>query len=176
MWCLNMVPTRAQNQSASPDQGRVASLHVHPQHSGDPFLTLPEIELVAGKGIREDIRYFNRKSKSTGQLSQRQVTLMEREQIQGHSLHFGIPMMEPGVVRSNIETTGISLQQLVGYEIQVGEAVLFLYEPRTPCHQMERIHPGLQQAMKNGKQGVLAQVLRSGTVRVRDAIRVLRRV
>ncbi|MDB6033931.1 MAG: hypothetical protein JWM16_4269 [Verrucomicrobiales bacterium] len=151
-------------------------MHVHPQHSGDPFLPLPEIELVAGKGIREDIRYFNRKSKSSGQPTKRQVTLIEREQIREHSEAFGIAIIEPGVVRSNIETTGIPLQHLVGYEIQVGEAVVFLYEPRTPCHQMERIHPGLQQRMKDGKQGVLAQVIRSGHVRVGDPIKALRKI
>ena len=41
---------------------------------------------------------------------------------------------------------------------------------------MERIQPGLQERMKNGKQGVLAQVVRSGKVRVGDEIRVLRRI
>jgi MOSC domain-containing protein YiiM len=165
-----------QKQSAGLAHGRVASLHVHPERSGDPLITLSEFELVAGKGIREDIRYFNKKSKSTGQPTRRQVSLIEREQIQEHSHHFGIPLIQPGIVRSNIETTLISLQPLVGWEIQVGEAVVFLYEPRTPCHKMERIHPGLQQQMKNGKQGVLAQVVRSGTVRVGDEIRALRRI
>lgn len=169
------MPTQ-QSKSRGAPNGQVASLHVHPEQSGAPLLTLDALELVARKGIREDIRYFNRKSRSTGQPTRRQVTLIEREQIQEHADFFGIPTISPGVVRSNIETTGIGLQDLLGWEVQVGEAVLFFYEPRTPCFQMERIHPGLQDQMKNGRQGVLAQVIRSGMVRVGDPIQKLRQV
>jgi hypothetical protein len=171
-----MIATRVQAKTKRPETGRVASLHVHPEQSGGALITLKTIKLVAGKGIREDIRYFNRKSKSTGQPTRRQVTLIEREQIQEHSDFFHIPMIEPGVVRSNIETTGIALPPLVGWEVEIGEALILIYEPRTPCFQMERIHLGLQQRMKNGRQGVLAQVIRSGTVRVGDAVQKVRRL
>jgi MOSC domain-containing protein YiiM len=51
------------------------------------------------------------------------------------------------------------------------EAILFLYEPRTPCPKMYAIHPGLQESMKNARQGVLGQVVRSGLIRVGDPIR-----
>lgn len=169
------MPTK-QSKAKDPVPGQIASLHVHPEQSGAPLLTLDALDLVAGKGIREDIRYFNRKSRRTGQPTRRQVTLIEREQIQEHANFFGIHAFSPGVVRSNIETAAIRLQELLGWEVQVGEAVLFFYESRTPCFQMDRIHPGLQEQMKNGRQGVLAQVVRSGKVRVGDAIQKLRQV
>jgi MOSC domain-containing protein YiiM len=54
--------------------------------------------------------------------------------------------------------------------MEVGEAVLLFYEARTPCHKMDRIAPGLQALMSQGRQGVLAQVIRSGKIRVGDKI------
>jgi MOSC domain-containing protein YiiM len=63
---------------------------------------------------------------------------------------------------------------LVSYlhrEMEVGEAVLLFYEARTPCWKMDRIAPGLQAMMSQGRQGVLAQVVRSGWIRTGDAMR-----
>jgi hypothetical protein len=157
----------------SSNEGVVASLHVHPAISGGPLLNLECIELVQDQGIREDSRYFNRKSRSTGQPSKRQVTLIEREQIEEHLDQLGIPPIPAGTVRSNIETAGISLRELLGCQVQLGQAVLLAYEARTPCEKMDQIHPGLCEQMKHGRQGVLAQVLKSGIVRVGDAIRKL---
>lgn len=129
------------------------------------------MHLVAGKGIKEDGRYFGRTSRSTGQPSRRQVTLIEREVIAGHAAIFGVDALHPGEVRSNIETTGIDLQSLVGRDVQVGEAVVHFYEPRTPCAKMDALLSGLRKAMENGRQGVLAFVVQSGAVAVGDAIR-----
>jgi MOSC domain-containing protein YiiM len=55
--------------------------------------------------------------------------------------------------------------------MEVGEAVLLFYEARTPCWKMDRIAPGLQAMMSQGRQGVLAQVVRSGWIRTGDAMR-----
>jgi MOSC domain-containing protein YiiM len=151
----------------------VASLHVHPSEPGKSLVPVERIELVEEKGIREDSRYFNRKSRTTGQPSKRQVTLIEREQIEEHSNELGITHIEPGVVRSNVETTGIYLQELVGLEVEIGEARVLITEARTPCQKMDLIHPGLRARMENARQGVLAQVVRSGMVRVGDRIRKL---
>src|SRR5262245_39370555 len=116
--------------------GRVASLHLHPTESGEPFLTVEEFEVVEHKGIRGEPRYYERISRSTGKPSRRQVSLIEREQIAEHAMALGLESIPPGAVRSNIETFGINLVSLVGKQIQIGDAVLFLYEPRTPCDQM----------------------------------------
>jgi len=164
---------RTRLNELSSEEGFVASLHVHPPEPGGPLIGVAQIELVEQKGIREDSRYFNRKSRTTGQPGKRQVTLIECEQIEEHSKELGIAHLQAGVVRSNIETTGISLQELVGLQVQIGEAVLLIYEPRTPCQKMDLIHPGLRARMENARQGVLAQVMRSGMVRVGDGIRKL---
>jgi len=153
--------------------GRVASLHVHPAESEAAMLSLESITLVAGNGIVEDVRYFDRKNRS-GEPRRRQVTLIEREQISEHAAVLGLTSIPAGRVRSNIETDGISLIDCIGKQLQIGEAILFIYDPRAPCAKMDAVVPGLRELMKNSRQGVLAQVIRSGTVRVGDAIEVCR--
>lgn len=151
--------------------GRVTSLHLHPPKSGEPLRAVPEIEVVAQKGIRGNGRYFGRMSRSTGQPSKRQITLIEREQIAEHAAAFGLERLPPGTVRSNIETEGINLISLIGQEVRVGKAILLFYEARTPCEKMDRICEGLRAAMEDNRQGVLAQVIRGGMIRIGDEIR-----
>ena len=161
------------NQTTPSPSGRVASLHLHPVTAGAPLESPTEVQLIAGKGIEGDTRYFARLSRHTGQPTRRQVTLMEREQIAEHAVALGMKSIAPGLVRSNIETTDIDLVSLVGHEVEIGEAVLFLHAPRDPCEKMDKICQGLRELMLPNRQGVLAEVRRSGKVRVGDEIRVL---
>jgi hypothetical protein len=46
--------------------GRVASLHLHPAEPGAPLQSVELIEVVAGKGIARNGRYFGRVRRSTG--------------------------------------------------------------------------------------------------------------
>ena len=59
---------------------------------------------------------------------------------------------------------------LAGRDIRVGEAVLHIAAPRDPCHKMDEIAPGLRERMTNDKQGVLAVIVQSGTIKNGDAI------
>jgi len=156
--------------SSSGAVGRVASLHLHPGEPGDPLRTVSQLEVVAGKGIAGEPRYFGKLSRRTGQPSRRQISLIEREQIAEHAATLGLESIPPGAVRANIETTGIDLGKLIGRQIQIGDAILFLYEARTPCQRMDAICLGLRGLMENSRQGVLAEILRSGTIRSDDPI------
>jgi len=152
--------------------GRVASLHLHPTEPGAPLQAVEAIELVATEGIVGDERYFGRRSRTNGQPSRRQVSLIEREQIAEHAVALGLPTIAPGAVRSNIETTGIQLVPFVGREIEIGEAVLFINAPRDPCAKMDALCRGLRELMLNDRQGVMAEVRRSGKIRVGDSVKV----
>jgi MOSC domain-containing protein YiiM len=152
-----------------PQSGRVESLHIHPNIAGEPLIPCAEFNLVAEKGIREDKRYFARRNRQ-GNPSKRQVTLIEREILQTHAAALGLADFDPGQVRSNIETSGIDLTSLIGSEVQVGEAILQFVERRTPCHKMDALAPGLRAIMENGRQGVIAVVVKSGRVRPGDLI------
>lgn len=149
--------------------GLVASLHLHPEQRGAAFSTVEEIEVAEGLGIKDNPRYFARTSRSGG-YSKRQVSLIEREQIAEHAVVLGLKSIPPGVVRANIETSGINLIALIGQQVQIGEAILFFYEGRTPCEKMDLICPGLRDLMSNNRQGVMAQVIRPGRIRVGDSI------
>lgn len=153
--------------------GRVASLHLHPPTPGAPLLPIDCVELVEAKGIQGDSRYFGRLSRDTGNPARRQVSLIEREQIAEHAIALGLEGIPPGAVRSNVETTGIDLVSFLGQEVKIGEAVLFLHAPRDPCQKMDAICQGLRERMLNNRQGVLAEVRCSGSVRVGDEIRVI---
>jgi len=150
--------------------GRVESVHLHPREPGEALTSVQALEVVEDKGILDNPRYFERVSKSTGQPSRRQVSLIEREQIAQHAATLGLESIPPGAVRSNIETSGIDLVSLVGREVQIGTAVLLLYAPRDPCEKMDRICQGLREEMMNNRQGVLAEVVRSGRIHVGDQI------
>ena len=143
--------------------GTVASLHLHPIEAGAPLTEVDSIELVEAQGIRDNPRYFVRDTK-------RQVSLIEREQLAEHATALGHPPFPPGVARANMETVGLDLVALAGQSVKIGDAVLIFYEPRTPCHKMDALAPGLRERMENGRQGVLAQVVESGTIRVGDEI------
>ena len=146
--------------------GRVASLHLHPATGGAPMASAVMLELEAGKGIVGNRRYFNRGSR-------RQVTLIEREVLAEHASHLGIPGIDPGQARSDIETEGIDLVAIVGRRIQLGAATVEIHSPRDPCYKMDAIAPGLCELMKPNKQGVIATVIHSGVVCCGDGIRIL---
>jgi MOSC domain-containing protein YiiM len=152
--------------------GTVASLHIHAKEPGAVMQNVQEVEVIESKGIFNEPRYFGRKNRDTGEPSKRQVTLMEREQVAEHATALGLEAIPPGAVRSNIETTGIDLVSLIGKEIEIGDAILLLYGPRDPCEKMDAICQGLRELMMNNRQGVLAQVVRTGKIRTGARIRV----
>lgn len=133
------------------------------------MLSYVELDFVAGQGIVQDKRYFGRKSRN-GDPTRRQVTLIAREQIAEHAAVLGLEAIASGLVRANIETEGIDLVPLCGRTVRIGAAVLLIGKPRDPCHKMDLIAPGLKNLMAAGKQGVLAQVITSGKVRLQDEI------
>jgi MOSC domain-containing protein YiiM len=153
--------------------GSIASLHLHPSEPGEPFHSVASIDLIAAKGIAGNPRYFGRVSRSTGKPSRRQISLIEREQLAGHAAVLGLPSLPPGAARANIETLGINLIALIGHRVRIGDAVLFLYEARDPCDKMDAVAPGLKDLMRDSRQGVLAEVIETGCVRVGDRIEVL---
>lgn len=151
-------------ETDNPILGRVASLHLHSELAGEGMQEALMVELIAGKGIAGNPRYSKRPTR-------RQVTLIEREILEEHAAVMGLDEIAPGVVRSNIETTGVWFRELIGKRVRIGSsAVLYLYEARIPCHKMDAVARGLRRLMEGGKQGVLAQVVVSGVIQTGDTI------
>ncbi len=99
--------------------------------------------------------------------SSRQVLLMDLETLEALALW-------PGAVRENITLRGLPFHQLrPGDRLQIGDALLEITKPCTPCARMDEIRPGLQEALR-GRRGVLARVLESGWIRRGDPVHWLK--
>jgi len=97
---------------------------------------------------------------------QRQVLLMDQETLQALEL-------SPGVVRENITTKGLDVNGLEpGRRLRVGEVLLEVTAPCTPCGLMEKIRPGLRKEIC-GRRGTLCRVLAGGVIRRGETIEKL---
>ena len=124
---------------------------------GEPMREFEEVFAVENKGLQDCI---HGRSESI-----RQVLLMDQETLE----EFGIA---PGRARENITTRGIELGKLVlGQRLRVGEAQLEVTNPCTPCHQMDEIRQGLQEALR-GRRGLLCRVVEPGRIRRGDRIEI----
>jgi MOSC domain-containing protein YiiM len=100
--------------------------------------------------------------------SSRQVLLMDSETLEA----FGV---DPGRAKENITTRGIALGTLpLGQQLRVGEARLEVTKPCTPCHHMDEIKQGLQEAIR-GRRGLLCRVVQAGRIRRGDRIEIAER-
>ncbi|HSZ19774.1 MAG TPA: MOSC domain-containing protein [Candidatus Acidoferrum sp.] len=122
---------------------------------GEPMREFEEVIAVENKGLQDCLHG------RSGSI--RQVLLMDDETLE----EFGIA---PGRARENITTRGIALGKLpLGQRLRAGEALLEVTKPCTPCHQMDEIRQGLQEAIR-GRRGLLCKVVESGRIRRGDRV------
>jgi MOSC domain-containing protein YiiM len=125
---------------------------------GQPMRESEEVVAVENKGFRDCLH--GRPD------SKRQVLLMDAETLEA----FGIA---PGRVKENVTTRGLDLARLsAGQHLRVGEALLEVTTPCTPCRHMEEIRVGLQEALR-GRRGALCRVLEPGRIRRGDRIEIV---
>ena len=128
---------------------------------GEPVREFEEVYAVENKGLKDCIH-----GRSD---SGRQVLVVDIETLE----EFGVP---PGRTKENITTRGIALMGLpLGQHIRVGEALLEVTKPCTPCHLMDEIREGLQEAIR-GRRGMLCRVVESGRIRRGDCVEIVERV
>jgi MOSC domain-containing protein YiiM len=81
--------------------------------------------------------------------------------------------VEPGRIKENFTVEGADVQSWpVGQRLRAGDAVFEVTMVCDPCHLMEEIRPGLQAELE-GRRGMLAQVVETGTVSVGDELLLL---
>ena len=96
----------------------------------------------------------------------RQVLLVDRETLEAMEL-------QPGMLRESITTDGLKVNSLpMGQQLRIAEARPEVTIVCTPCHQMERIRPGLRKELC-GRRGMLCRVLEGGIIRPGDPIEKL---
>ena len=134
----------------------VSNLFIAVEHR-KPMKAVDQAKAVANRGFEGCIHGRHG--------SKRQVLLVDTETL----AKFGL---EPGIVRENITTVGLDVADLkLGQRLAIGSAVLEVTIPCEPCHQMEEIRMGLQEALKD-RRGVLCRVIEGGRISRGDEIEV----
>ena len=129
-----------------------------------PMVELPEIECVAGCGIRGD-RFFEYKNNYKGQ-----ITFFADETYRELEAQFGVVDVPPSAFRRNVITRNVDLNQLIGVEFEVQGVRFVGTEECKPCYWMDQaFHAGTEQALK-GRGGLRARILTSGRLRLTAAL------
>ena len=128
-----------------------------------PLLEVPQIERVAGHGIRGD-RFFDYRDDYKGQ-----ITFFAREVFDELARVFGLTNKSPGILRRNVIVSGVELNQLIGVEFAL-QGVQFCGTAHCkPCYWMNTAcAPGAEEFLA-GRGGLRARILSDGRLGVGDA-------
>ena len=128
-----------------------------------PLIEVPQIECVAGRGIRGD-RFFDYKDDYKGQ-----ITFFSFDVFEKLAAHFALTDKSPGALRRNVIVSGVDLNDLIGHEFSVQGVRLFGTAHCRPCYWLDQaIAPGTEEFLK-GNGGLRAQILTDGVIAVGDA-------
>ena len=126
-----------------------------------------EATLVEGRGIEGD-RYRRKNGK-------RQVSLIQAEHLPIVASFLDRNAVRPIDVRRNLVVEGINVKALQMVRFHIGETVLEGAGTCAPCSKMERedrLGDGGYAALR-GMGGIVARVIRGGTIRIGDAVFVV---
>jgi MOSC domain-containing protein YiiM len=122
-----------------------------------PLEAADAVEVKTGAGIAGD-RYGDK-----------DITLFEAEAIEDLKTNTGIEL-KPSEIRRNVMTRGISLNDLLGHRIRVGEVEAVVTELCHPCSHLQKLtQPGVLRGLVN-RGGLNADVIDGGAIRVGDRI------
>jgi MOSC domain-containing protein YiiM len=149
-------------------EGVIISIHAATT-GGAPMQSVPNAQVVAGRGLQGD-RYHEKLGTYSHQPgSGREVTLIESEALEALHRDYGV-VIEPGQARRNIVTRAVALNHLVGREFTVGAVRLCGVRLCDPCAHLENLtaRGAVRGLIHRG--GLRADVLVGGLIRVGDPI------
>jgi MOSC domain-containing protein YiiM len=122
-----------------------------------PLEGTDEVRVKTGAGIEGD-RYGDK-----------DITLFEAEAIEHLKTSTGIELA-PSEIRRNVMTRGVSLNDLLGHRIRVGEVEAVVTELCHPCSHLQKLtQPGVLRGLVN-RGGLNADVVAGGAIRVGDEV------
>ncbi len=128
-----------------------------------PLVEVPEIECIAGRGIKGD-RFYDYKDDYKGQITFFSFDIFEKLR-----LHFGLTDKSPGALRRNVITSGIDLNDLIGEDFSIQGVQLRGTAHCRPCYWLDQaVAPGTEDFLQ-GNGGLRAQILTDGAITVGDA-------
>ncbi|HUU72372.1 MAG TPA: MOSC domain-containing protein [Burkholderiales bacterium] len=161
---MNPGSDLARLMATFPRQGKVEWIGTRPKRRA-ALVSLEEVEAVAAHGLIGD----HYATKSNGK---RQMTLIQAEHLAVVAQLLGVPEVAAASLRRNIAVSGINLFALRGREFTIGEVLLEGTGACEPCSRMEEVlGPGGYNAMR-GHGGIICRILKSGQIRLGDAVGV----
>lgn len=126
-----------------------------------------ELEFVEGKGVVGD--------KGFGRTPWRAVNLVSAHSYDWFKASFGRERVLPGgfgeqvTISAEIDPNWLAL----GQRIQVGDAILEVITPRTPCESFREAVDAEKVSFFVGHVGLMCAVVKGGKARMGDAVRLL---
>ena len=128
-----------------------------------PLVDVPQIECVAGRGIRGD-RFYDYRDNYKGQ-----ITFFSLEVFEKLSRHFDLTTKSPGVLRRNVIVSGVDLNELIGEEFSIQGVRLRGTGHCKPCYWLDQAFaPGTEDFLE-GNGGLRAEILSDGLIAVGSA-------
>jgi MOSC domain-containing protein YiiM len=128
-----------------------------------PLLEVPQIECIAGRGIRGD-RFFDYRDDYPGQ-----ITFFSAEVFAELTSAFGLTNKSAGALRRNVIVSGIDLNDLIGLSFEVQGVPFRGTAHCKPCYWMDTaVAPGTERFLA-GRGGLRAKISADGAIRVGDA-------
>jgi MOSC domain-containing protein YiiM len=122
-----------------------------------PLEATERVQVLTGAGIEGD-RYGDK-----------DITLFEAEAIEGLRADTGLEL-KPSEIRRNVMTRGVSLNDLLGHRIRVGEVEAVVTELCHPCSHLQKLtQPGVLRGLVN-RGGLNADVVAGGAIAVGDTV------
>lgn len=149
---------------------KIVRLYISPGHNffghhekppGEhPVLEVPEIECVAGRGIRGD-RFFDFKDNYKGQ-----ITFFAQEVFDALCGELKLSGKFPGLSRRNVIVEAADLNSLIGADFEIQGVRFRGMGECAPCYWMDyAFGPGAEHFLQ-GRGGLRAQILTDGVLRV----------
>jgi MOSC domain-containing protein YiiM len=153
---------------AEPGRGVVLSIHIT-AGGGEPMRSVDRIRAIAGVGLEGD-RYALRSGHYSGDPNvDRQVTLIEVEEIEALEEGSRI-VLAPGETRRNVTTRGIRLNDLVGRRFRIGDVDCEGTRLCEPCQYLTDLVGKPVLAPLVHRAGLRARILTDGEITAGDEV------
>jgi MOSC domain-containing protein YiiM len=151
--------------------GRIEAIHLS-DVAGGVMRPVSRVRAVAGVGLEGDRYATARGTYSPEPRPDRQLTLIEAEEIEGLAEREGI-RLESGETRRNVSTRGIRLIELVGRRFRIGSLDCEAIRLCEPCQYLnDTIGKPILKPLAH-RAGLRAVILTDGEIAVGDEIAAL---
>jgi MOSC domain-containing protein YiiM len=153
---------------AGPGRGVVLSIHIT-DGGGEPMRPVDRIRAIAGVGLNGDRYATGAGHYSHDHKVDRQVTLIEAEELEVLEKELGI-VLAPGETRRNVTTRGIRLNDLLGRRFRIGDVECEGTRLCEPCQYLTDLLGKPVLAPLVHRAGLRARILTGGEIAPGDEV------